>query len=354
MIIWLHILLILVPAAHAQSLKHMRRHGHDHRHKNEGSPNSNEKKKKASVFLKNHEGSPMMKTSFLKNLHTPRDAAAESREMPLFVKFHKTGSGTAANIFRRHCPDAMRLFPDNRLPWRGGPRCGPLPHEHATIHLYRSLGRQGAEWCFFNRTRVSLFTVLRDPLDKFFSGAFFWKRELQKHGLHHIQEKLETAPTSLTVNDVNDLAKGVHWYGKEMGGKVFSARAGPLLQFTNIIGRTNVNDREQRDFPTPAIVDRACHNIRRDFTVGFAEAMDSFTVLVSLKTGWPLESLCTQDFHFNKNRPDSMRGASLRSALKPETLARLEEMLAPDRMVITLNLINLISLCCGVSANCKA
>ena len=44
MLIWLHILLILVPAAHAQSLKHMRRHGNDHRHKKEVSPKSNEKK----------------------------------------------------------------------------------------------------------------------------------------------------------------------------------------------------------------------------------------------------------------------------------------------------------------------
>ena len=228
----------------------------------------------------------------------------------------------------------MQLFPDNKLPWRGGPRCGPLPHEHATIHLYRSLGARGAEWCVFNRTRVQLYTVLRDPLEKFFSGVFFWKRELEKNGLVHLQEKLETAPDTLTVDDVNDLAKGVHWFGRDTGNKIFSARAGPLLQFTNVLGRTKVNDVAQRDFPSDALVERACQNIIVDFNaIGYAEAMDSFTVLLGLKTGWDLRSLCTQDFHLNKNRPESMRGESLRRMLKPEVLARLLEMLEPDRRV---------------------
>ena len=51
------------------------------------------------------------------------------------------------------------------------------------------------------------------------------------------------------------------------------------------------------------------------------------------ETGWDLRSLCTQDFHLNKNRPESMRGESLRRMLKPEVLARLLEMLEPDRRV---------------------
>lgn len=171
-------------------------------------------------------------------------------------------------------------------------------------------------------------------MDKFFSGVFFWKRELEKHGLIAIQEKLESAPETLTVEDVNDLAKGVHWFGKDTSDKVFSARAGPLLQFTSVLGRTNVNSVTQRDFPSATLVTRACHNAKKDFAaVGFAEAMDSFTVLVSLETGWPLESLCTQNFHYNKDRPQSMRGESLRSSLQPMVLARLMEMLAPDNAV---------------------
>jgi len=51
--------------------------------------------------------------------------------VPLFVKFHKTGSGTAANVFRRHCADTIRSQShfNGAFPWRGGPYCGPMPHE---------------------------------------------------------------------------------------------------------------------------------------------------------------------------------------------------------------------------------
>jgi hypothetical protein len=156
--LWVHLLLIVT--VDGDGLKHMAAHGHDHKHKH-GSKSEKSK------------GRPLMDDQ--------NEPAATSRvhvdATPLFVKFHKTGSGTAANVFRRHCHEIIQR-PElaGKFPWRGGPQCGPLPHEHATMQLYRTRGRAGFEWCTFNQTRVQLYTVLRDPMEKFFSGAYFWKK----------------------------------------------------------------------------------------------------------------------------------------------------------------------------------
>ena len=50
------------------------------------------------------------------------------------------------------------------------------------------------------------FTVLRNPLDKFFSGVF--SEAGRKAWIDRNTRKLESAPETLTVEDVNDLAKG--------------------------------------------------------------------------------------------------------------------------------------------------
>ena len=65
--------------------------------------------------------------------------------IPLFLKFHKVGSGTIAELFRRHCADISRRlggkeiealqdaseFSNEGAPvpwWRGGKFCGKVLH----------------------------------------------------------------------------------------------------------------------------------------------------------------------------------------------------------------------------------
>jgi hypothetical protein len=40
--------------------------------------------------------------------------------------------------------------------------------------------------------------VLRDPVERFFSGAYFWKKELEKAGLLGVKAKLDKDLASLT------------------------------------------------------------------------------------------------------------------------------------------------------------
>ena len=149
-------------------------------------------------------------------------------------------------------------------------------------------------------------------------------------------EKLDGDLGALTVADVNALADALHWFdrpttrGKCQAGSCFSPRPGPLLQFTAVLAQSDVNDPALRDHPGNATVQRACANLGRDFRVGVAEAMDSFIVLAALDAGWPLESVCLESFHVNKDRP---RGASMRERLRPEVLAHLRRLLAPDLAV---------------------
>jgi hypothetical protein len=66
-----------------------------------------------------------------------------------------------------------------------------------------------------------------------------------------------------------------------------------------VLGRVDLNDARARDHPTPRRVAAACAHLARDFRAGVAEAMDSFAVLAALDNGWPLESMCLENFHYN-------------------------------------------------------
>ena len=63
------------------------------------------------------------------------------------------GSGTVAELMRRHCRDIASRFTRHVpslagtpvFPWNGGVHCGSHPHEHATMEVYRTGGVGGIE-----------------------------------------------------------------------------------------------------------------------------------------------------------------------------------------------------------------
>jgi hypothetical protein len=56
--------------------------------------------------------------------------------IPLFVKFHKVGSGTISDLMRRHCRQiGGRLNTESLIPWRGGKFCGMIPHTHSSLTM---------------------------------------------------------------------------------------------------------------------------------------------------------------------------------------------------------------------------
>lgn len=302
------IYILSVSIAGGATLKHMRSHGKE----------DHPKKSQATTL-------ETLNSTIKEKLHISG--------LPLFVKFHKTGSGTAAALFRKHCANSM-LLPDldGMFPWRGGPLCGPLPHEHASIQMYRTQGIPGFEWCTLFKTKIQLYTVLRTPVEKFFSGAYFWKKEVEKSNLLGLLQD----PSALTVTDIDRLTEAVHWYGRQTTkgkcshGTCYSTRAGPLLQFTAVLGKVDLNDPIERDTPSPKTVEFACANMRRDFRVGVAEQMDSFAVLVALDNNWQLDTMCAETHHYNKNRP---RGSQLMESLQPAVKAHLDYLLAPDNAI---------------------
>jgi hypothetical protein len=82
-------------------------------------------------------------------------------------------------------------------------------------------------------------------------------------------------------------------------GMPSAGRAGPLLQYSFVLGRLKM---EERDRPTAVQTAASCQ-ILSQFTVGITEQMDSFLVLVALENRWPLEEMCYYKSHVNKARP---------------------------------------------------
>ena len=48
-------------------------------------------------------------------------------------------------------------------------------------------------------------------MEKFFSGVYFWKKEVAKRGLAAVQQKLLVDPGALTAEDIDALARAVNW-----------------------------------------------------------------------------------------------------------------------------------------------
>jgi hypothetical protein len=222
-------------------------------------------------------------------------ATGTSAFVPIFLKFHKVGSGTVAEIMRRHCNSiAKRVSPAGSeyptFPWRGGSHCGLGPHEHATMDIYHSSGMEGLELCSQQKAPVRAYTILRDPVEKFLSGIYFWKRAIPAD----LAPKL-LDPGAITVADVDRLANEVYKRGEPNAG-----RAGPLLQYSYVLGRLKM---AARDSPTAVQTAASCRKLEDEFTVGVTEQMDSFLVLVALENKWPLEEMCYYRSHVNKARP---------------------------------------------------
>jgi len=237
--------------------------------------------------------------------------------VPLFVKFHKVGSGTVSELFRRHCGSVARRLntSSNVYPWRGGPSCGPGPHEHVSLEMYHSGGVQKFEECTEKRSPVRLYTLLRDPVEKFLSGSYFWRREVPIH----LANKLNNSPGNVTAKDMDALAESVFKYGAPRSG-----RAGPLLQYTHVLARLPDH---RRDNPSEHDIQAACARLRNDMTVGTTENIDSLVVLIALENGWPLEEMCYFNSHVNKARPRE-------GAFKPQVLGHLRRVLRADEKVV--------------------
>ena len=212
--------------------------------------------------------------------------------IPLFVKFHKVGSGTIAELMRRHCAEVSRRIggkapatPVSRkeleapVPWwRGGKFCGRVPHEHASLAMYAAGGVERFEACSEHRAPVRLYTVLRDPVAKFLSACYFWPRQRYFRGWQVPKELTArlASPGNLTEADVDALA--AHIFRFRAGRRSRQpGRAGALLQYSQVLSQLHSPD--QWDAPTTADTARACSRLASDFTVGTTDQVGGFTSL---------------------------------------------------------------------------
>ena len=75
-----------------------------------------------------------------------------------------------------------------------------VPHEHASLDMFSAGGIERFEACAQHRGPVRLYTVLRDPVQKFFSACYFWRRQVPVG----LARKL-SRPANLTIHDGNVL-----------------------------------------------------------------------------------------------------------------------------------------------------
>ena len=99
---------------------------------------------------------------------------------------------------------------------------------------------------------------------------------------------LSSLPVSFAALEVDALARTVFRYRNNSSGRL--GRAGALLQYSQVLGQ--LHTAEQWDNPTQEETEAACSALRRDFTGGTTEQMESLIVLIALENRWPLSQMC--------------------------------------------------------------
>ncbi len=173
------------------------------------------------------------------------------------------GSETVAQVLQAHCVDyadeangrsIVRKNPrgENRtvFPWASAVhgRCGGQPFGHNSLFMYKDDGVSAFEICGLYARPIRLYTVLRDPTEKFFSGLHFWRRLLPKSLLAKMG-----APANWTASDTHEAAVHIFDVGRP---KIYAQ--GPLLQYNFFLSKVTS---KAKDSPTPDDSALACANL---------------------------------------------------------------------------------------------
>lgn len=228
-------------------------------------------------------------------------------DIPLlgFLKFHKVAGATVATIFRNACPNHLPQYYWNYK------SCPATPHGHGSLTSYRKKGVHGMYQCLNqNSTHPILLTsILRNPVDRILSALHFFYGGRYKRWAktdEDIQLSISLVEGRITKGLIDRLPResSNHWRQ-------------PLNTYSNVLAKGL--DESSTDI--------AIENLKRDFDIiGLTEDVSSFAVLLAIKTGWPLSSVCLYSAHVNANRTSS-------SSLSQEILDYIKHVVRYDTII---------------------
>lgn len=204
---------------------------------------------------------------------------------PVFMKFHKAGSeGVTVYL------SAVSALTNS---WKGDFCNTTYPFGHEILDLYMSYGREGIiDNCIYfseKYCRVSLTTLIRNPIEKFVSYLNHFKTDIFIQA--HIQNNVVVHNTMEMM--FNRTAKSISVY--QMSELVELCKRFNIHQPLFFISRYFVKENLKTLIVnmTNAIYEEATHNIMVDFdAVGVADWLPSYYVLLSKVYNFDLSIAC--------------------------------------------------------------
>lgn len=222
--------------------------------------------------------------------HLWSEVAAPLPHVPVFLRFKKSGTGAAENeLFRRVCvpKDAAWTghwqFDEEGMPALYGYN-SEFNRERTNISRATPNRVGGAdEIARYMPTRVKMFTLIRDPLERVASSLYFWSGELKATPLG------EVSPANISRYRACDWDGCVYFPNIR---STFVPNVAPVLSRTLSADRVSAQEHCvpacERDVSV-AEGDRRAREAARalaaDFIVGITERMDDFVALAYLELG---------------------------------------------------------------------
>ena len=213
----------------------------------------------------------------------------------IFLKFHKVGSTSLQELFLQIDARYTSWWDNKNL------RCASNPFDHRILDLYLKHGRN-IKKCLqaqYHPDELMYVTILRDPLDRYYSSLRFFGQQLRERIKNEIPsdlipnalEALRKIRTDkahqLTIHEITDLLNATN--ERYSRNKKFS----PIhIQHPyQIVFRKSLSG----PVDTPQMLQASITNLRNDFdVVGTTENISSLFVLIANISGTSIENTCNK------------------------------------------------------------
>lgn len=242
------------------------------------------------------------------------------------MKFHKVGSESVQHFF---------LHSRSRLKYSWKQEVCNLPFGHEILNLYMQHGREGLiEKCITSHEkfcRISMTTIIRDPLEKFVSYLYHFKSDILARA--HVNSNEIARDTMEMI--FNHTSKSISLH--QMSELVLHSKRWNIHQPIFFISRNFLNDSLHSVIEniTQDMYEKAVHNMKQDFeAVGVMEWMPSFFTLVSKVYDLDVSLACGLHFdHGSSVTYQNVYGSSSRPSadtlFSPEVIQYLKEDVFP-------------------------
>jgi hypothetical protein len=215
---------------------------------------------------------------------------AEMERNPVFLKFHKVGSGSISSCLREMYVKSSSI----KTYWKPQSTCGGDPFTHSTLFKYQSTMLMSDCVERTNPSEVEIVAMFREPLEKIISQLVFFNDEVHlsisnSSEMNSTMHKMLGDTQSITAEEMIALVRSI-----KSKPRVHSKFASNIVlnEYEMVFSKNS----KLPFLSSPVTASAAVHNMIQDVrTIGVLEYIPSFLYLLSKHLNVSLPCHCQED-----------------------------------------------------------